>query len=143
MFICPRCGRRTAGDRHLGHQPRGCESCGFGFLFELLDDYYPSPKTALIVCDQQRKVLAMGHAALAVTGFRESDILGHEVVERLRLRFASGSDQVAHTLEWGVRGKALEAVFRPFGLQEDRGATVDLFPAYDDDGGLLVALTPR
>ena len=27
------------------------------------------------------------------------------------------------------------------GLQKD--VTADLFPAYDDDGGLLVALTPR
>jgi hypothetical protein len=27
-------------------------------------------------------------------------------------------------------------------MVEDRDAVVDLFPAYDDDGGLLVALTP-
>ena len=143
MFICPGCGRRTAGDRHLGHQPRGGESCGFGFLFELLDDYYPSPKTALIVCDQSRKILALGHAATAVTGFREGDLLGHEVVERLGIVFTDGTDQVAHCLEWGVRGKGLDGTFRPSGLAEHRAATFDLFPAYDDDGGIMVALTPR
>ena len=44
--------------------------------------------------------------------------------------------------EWGVRQLGLElelttraAIRKP--------VTVDLFPAYDEDGGLLVALTPR
>ncbi len=43
LFICPNCGQRTsATDRTAGfrNQPKGCSKCGFGFLFELLDDYY-------------------------------------------------------------------------------------------------------
>ena len=50
-FICPNCGdrslssERTAGFRE---QARGCAKCGFGFLFELLDDYYPSPNAAFV-----------------------------------------------------------------------------------------------
>ena len=75
VFICPGCGRRISGDRHQGHQPRGCASCGFGFLFELLDDYYPSPKTALVVCDNDRKILAAGLASSAITGFQEQSHL--------------------------------------------------------------------
>jgi len=44
--------------------------------------------------------------------------------------------------EWGVRqlGLALELSTR---AAIRKPVTVDLFPAYDDDGGLLVALTPR
>ena len=142
IFICPGCGRRSAGDRHQGHQPRGCASCGFGFLYELLDDYYPSPKTALIVCGADRKVLAAGHAATAVTGFREKDLLGHDVVERLSLRFADG-DPAERSLEWGVRVMGVDCTFQPSGVDAPRSATADFFPAYDDDGGLMVALTPK
>ena len=142
VFICPGCGRRSAGDRHQGHQPRGCDACGFGFLFELLDDYYPSPKTALVVCDGDQKILAAGHASTAVTGFQEKELLGHDLVERLSLRF--GQDDPAHrSLEWGVRVMGVDCTFRPNGLPGDRDATADFFPAYDDDGGLLVAITPK
>ena len=44
-------------------------------------------------------------------------------------------------LEWGVR-----ALGKPATLRTDADlpaqATADLFPAYDDDGGLLLVLTP-
>jgi len=49
---------------------------------------------------------------------------------------------VALALEWGVRrlGEQLQ-------LRTKAGVVkpviADLFPAYDDDGGLLVALSPR
>lgn len=142
VFICPGCGRRTAGDRHHGHQPRGCASCGFGFLFELLDDYYPSPKTALVVCDVDRKILAAGLASTAVTGYQERELLGHEVSERLTLRFAE-DDPAQRSLEWGVRVMGVDCTFRPKGVDGDRDATADFFPAYDQDGGLLVAITPK
>ena len=66
VFLCPRCAYRESGsERNVRHQPRGCSRCGFGFSFELLDDYYASPKTALIVCDQERRILVAGHAAFA------------------------------------------------------------------------------
>ena len=44
--------------------------------------------------------------------------------------------------EWGVRqlGLSLELSTR---AAIRKPVTVDLFPAYDDDGGLLVAFTPR
>ena len=40
-FICPNCGNRSISvDRTAGFRDRarGCANCGFGFLFELLDD---------------------------------------------------------------------------------------------------------
>ena len=42
----------------------------------------------------------------------------------------------------GVRVMGVRCTFRPNGLDEPRPATADFFPAYDDDGGLLLALTP-
>ena len=56
LFICPSCGNRSAeSERTAGftRQAKGCGKCGFGFLFELLDDYYPAPNAAFFVCDQQ------------------------------------------------------------------------------------------
>ena len=48
-FICPNCGNRElSGERTAGFstRPKGCSKCGFGFLFELLDDYMPAPGAA-------------------------------------------------------------------------------------------------
>ncbi len=143
VFICPSCANREAGDRTVQGQPRGCSRCGFGFLFELLEDYFASPRTALIVCDQQRRIIAAGHAATAVTGYHERNLLGKEVVERLGLAGFENGDPVAIALEWGVRQLGIDCTFSPNGIDEPRKATLDLFPAYDDDGGLLVALTPK
>ena len=53
-FICPHCGNRSMGtDRNAGfrREARGCDKCGFAYLFELLDDYYPAPNAAFFACD--------------------------------------------------------------------------------------------
>ena len=142
LFICPGCGRRSIADRHVGHHPTGCARCGFGFLFELLDDYYPGPRTGLVVCDQSRIVIAAGAGSVAATGYRETEMIGSEIVQLLHLSFQDGEDPIARSLDWGVRALDVPCAFRPNGLDEMRRATIDLFPAYDDDGGLLVALTP-
>lgn len=126
----------------MRHQPRGCARCGFGFVFELLEDYYAGPKTALLVTDKERRILAAGHASFAVTGYGEEDLIGREITERLGLGGWS-DDPAAKSLEWGVRVLNVECHFRPNGVGENRPASADFFPAYDDDGGLLVALTPR
>jgi PAS domain-containing protein len=144
VFICPRCAYRERGsERHVRHQPRGCSRCGFGFVFELLEDYYASPKTALIVCDQQRRILAAGHAAFAVTGYQDGELIGHEVLERLGIAGFADGDPAEKSLEWGVRMLKVDCTYRPKGASEGIPATADFFPAYDDDGGLLVALTPK
>ena len=142
-FICPNCRRRSVDhDRRegLSNRPVGCAHCGFGFLFELLDDYYPAPGTGFVVCDSNRRILAAGQGVFELTGYRERDLLGHEISEALQL---NGSEQnhAELAVEWGVRqlDKHLPLRTRSGVVKQVR---VDFFPAYDEDGGLLVALTP-
>ena len=125
-FICPSCGNRSAAtDRNAGFrsEPKGCEKCGFGFLFELLEDYYAGPATALIVCDAERRIIAAGHAATPVTGFREGDLIGHEVVSRLGLGNFPKGDPAATAMEWGVRQLNVDCTFRPAGVDHDQPVT--------------------
>jgi hypothetical protein len=49
---------------------------------------------------------------------------------------------VATALEWGVRALGKAVSVNAEGDLPAR-ATADIFPAYDDDGGLLVVLTPE
>ena len=145
-FICPNCRRRSIDhDRRDGltHQAVGCSSCGFGFLFELMDDYYPGPATAFVVCDHGRRVLAAGRGLFELTGYREADLIGREVMEALRLtNGAEGVDPAEVAVEYGVR-----RLDQTLTLTTSAGVTKhvrgDFFPAYDEDGGLLVALGPR
>jgi PAS domain S-box-containing protein len=141
-FICPNCKQRSVdhdGRQGLLDAPPACESCGFGFLFELLEDYYPGPNTGFVVCDQDGRVLALGRGVFELTGYREQDVLGRELAEAFEL---SDPGPAATALEWGVRrfGEQLELRTRS---GSTRAVTADFFPAYDGDGGLLVALAPR
>jgi hypothetical protein len=141
-FICPNCRRRSVdldGREGFSAQAVQCRSCGFGFLFQLLEDYYPAPETGFVVCDRERRVLAVGRGVFELTGFRDADLMGRDVVDALGLSDASPVELVR---EWGVRklGQALAITTR---AGRPRDVTADFFPAYDDDGGLLVALTPR
>ena len=125
----------------LTHQPVGCTSCGFGFLFELLEDYYPGPNTGFVVCDAGERIIAVGRGVLELTGYREPDLLGHELMEAFGLVAQDGQDPATVALEWGVRrlGQRLTLRTRSGSAKE---VVCDFFPAYDTDGGLLVALSP-
>jgi PAS domain-containing protein len=144
-FMCPHCGHRSmAPDRYDGlrHDVRGCENCGFAYLFELLDDYYPAPTAAFFACDAQGRILDCGRGSFELTGLKTENALGQPVLEALALRFEDGTDHVAQALEWEVRVHD-----KPARLSGHRGeeirARADIFPAYDDDdGGVLVVLTP-
>ena len=145
FFICPNCGNRlNSKDRSAGFsgKPRGCEKCGFGFLFELLDDYYPAPNAAFFVCDREGRLIGLGRGSTELTGLTEERVIGRPVNEVLGLRFENGDDQVATALEWGVRVLDKPVEVNAEGDLPAR-AKADLFPAYDDDGGLLVVLTPQ
>ena len=58
------------------------------------------------------------------------------------MRAVNGDDPAALAVEWGVRrlGQPLTISMRS---GTERLVTADFFPAYDEDGGLLVALSPR
>jgi hypothetical protein len=141
-YICPRCKERSIDiDAREGFSSDApaCRHCGFGFLFELLDDYYPAPATGFIVCDRDARVLATGRGVFELTGFMEEELMGRELVAALNL---SNGEPVALVREWGVRKLGQHLAIRTrAGMAKD--VTADFFPAYDDDGGLLVALTPR
>ena len=145
-YICPNCKERSIDiDRTEGFYDEAvaCHHCGFGFLFELMDDYYPAPGTGFVVCDQEGRILAVGRGVFELTGWSEVDLLGSDVVSGLGLAgFEEDKNPAKLALEWGVRrlNEALELRTRAGQTKKVIG---DFFPAYDDDGGLLVALTPR
>lgn len=145
-FICPNCKTRSVdidGDEGFTEQAVQCRHCGFGFLFELMDDYYPAPGTGLVVTDRDARILAAGRGVFELTGWAEGDLLGADVVSALGLAgFEAEKNPAKLALDWGVRrlGEKLELRTRA-GYRKP--ITADFFPAYDDDGGLLVALTPR
>lgn len=158
-FICPSCGNReTSAERTAGfsERPKGCSKCGFGFVFELLDDYYPAPNAAFFVCDREARVLDAGKGSFELTGLEDEDVIGRPVGEALALKWIDGgdggessdldgdgfTDPVETSLEWGVRslGKKVEV---NVGRKTEAKAVADVFPAYDDDGGLLIVLTPE
>jgi hypothetical protein len=141
-YICPNCKQRSVdidGVEGFSRDAVACHHCGFGFLFELMEDYYPGPNTGFVVCDREGRVLATGRGVFELTGFEEVHLLGRDVAESLGF---STREPVKLVLEWGVRrlGEPLELRTRA-GIVKP--VTADLFPAYDDDGGLLVALAPR
>jgi len=145
-YICPNCKQRSVdidGVEGFSEQAVACRHCGFGFLFELLDDYYPAPSTGFVVCDAEGRVLALGRGVLELTGYQEQDVMGQDVIEAFGLSgFEDGKNPSALAREWGVRrlGEQLELRTRA-GLTQL--VTADFFPAYDEDGGLLVALSRR
>lgn len=144
LFLCPSCGtRRTESERTAGfsRKPKPCANCGFPIQFELLDDYYPAPNAAFFACDQRGNVIACGRGSFELTGLKEERVIGRPVGDVLGLRFDDEADHVGTVLEWGVRKLGAPVLVQAEGDLPAR-ATADLFPAYDDDGGLLVVLTP-
>jgi PAS domain-containing protein len=148
FFICPNCGNRElSADRTAGFsaRPKGCSKCGFGFVFELLDDYYPAPNAAFFVCDQQARVIDAGRGSFELTGLTDEDVIGRPVKEVLGLQWQQAGDNgdpIATSLEWGVRSLGKKVSVNAEG-DLPAEAVADVFPAYDDDGGLLIVLTPE
>ena len=144
-FICPNCGNRSISvDRTAGFRDRarGCSNCGFGFLFELLDDYYPAPNAAFFACDADARVIEAGRGSFELTGLKTTDVIGRPVQEVLGLEFEGGNDHIGTALEWGVRVLDKPVTVHAEGDRPEP-AKADIFPAYDDDGGLLLVLTPQ
>ena len=145
-FICPHCGNRSMGtDRNVGfrREARGCEKCGFAYLFELLDDYYPAPNAAFFACDSDGRIVDCGQGSFELTGLKTEQAIGRPVREALGLSVRGRRRPCRRPCSSGrcaSQGKAVEVH-----AEQDlpAHAVADLFPAYDDDeGGLLVVLTP-
>ena len=159
IFICPNCGNRSeSSERTAGFQSRArsCKRCGFGFLFELLDDYYPAPNAAFFILDQQGRLIGTGRGARELTGLTDEDVIGRPVKEVLGLQWLQAgdggesadqdgngvTDPIETSLEWGVRSLGKKVSVNAEG-DLPAEAVADVFPAYDDDGGLLIVLTPE
>jgi hypothetical protein len=119
----------------------GCNHCGFGFLFELLEDYYPPPGAGMLACDREGRILSAGRGVFELTGFAEADLMGKDLREALALTGENGKDPVGTVLEWGVR-----QMDQPMSLRSRAGlqkrVRCDFFPAYDEDGGMLASIAP-
>ncbi|MDX6473874.1 MAG: hypothetical protein QOK22_2690 [Gaiellaceae bacterium] len=106
-YICPNCKDRSIdidGKEGLSDEAVACRRCGFGFLFELMDDYYPAPAAGMVVCDQQGRILAVGRGVYELTGWGETDLIGADLVEALGLAgFEPDKNPAKLALEWGVR----------------------------------------
>jgi PAS domain-containing protein len=140
----------------MSARPKGCSKCGFGFVFELLDDYYPAPQAAFFTCDQEGRILEVGKNGFELTGLRDEDVIGRPIKDVLGLQWVDQgdggetadtdgdgvTDPIETTLEWGVRSLGKQVSVNAEGDLPAK-AVADLFPAYDDDGGLLLVLTPK
>ena len=145
IVICPNCGDRSIStERTAGFKDRAraCSKCGFGFVFELLDDYYPAPNAAFFLLDQQGRLIGTGRGARELTGLGDLDVIGRPVHDVLNPEFENGEDHVGTALEWGVRVLDKAVTVHAEGDRPE-SAKADIFPAYDEDGGLLLVLTPR
>ena len=78
-------------------------------MFELLNDYYPAQATGFVVCDQDARVLATGEGVFELTGYKEEDLMGRDLVVRDE-SVAGRTVRVAYTpLEERGRPSALTA----------------------------------
>src|SRR4051812_42002012 len=144
LFICPNCGHRTTeSDRTAGfrRQAKACSRCGFGFLFELLDDYYPAPDAAFFVCDAEGRVIGCGRGSFELTGLDDERVIGRQVRDVLGLRFDNADGRGAAVLGGGGRPPNRPGEASGGGALPPR-APPALFPAYDDGGGMLLVLPP-
>ena len=134
-----------ATERNVAFRPdeaRGCDKCGFAYLYELLDDYYPAPNAAFFACDAQGRIVDCGQGSFELTGVTTEKVIGQPIVAALGLQFEDGTDHVQTALEWEVRVQGKSAQVRANGGLAHQ-AVADIFPAYDDEeGGVLVVLTP-
>src|SRR3954454_21612897 len=106
LFICPNCGNRTsATERTSGFRnaPKGCSKCGFGFLFELLDDYYPAPNGAFFVCDKQGRIIGCGRGSRELRRLSDERVIGRQVREVLAAAFGDTDASMGMALKWGAR----------------------------------------
>lgn len=145
-WICPNCQNRAIdedGLEGLSSQRLGCSHCGFGYMFEILEDFFPPALAGFLTCDREGRILSVGKGVFELTGFAEHDLIGRHVSQALQLGgFEDGRDPVAFVREWGVRELDLHlTIHNHAGMTKQVRA--DFFPGYDDDDDVLISLAPR
>ncbi|HEX5990383.1 MAG TPA: hypothetical protein VFY75_09240 [Solirubrobacterales bacterium] len=97
-----------------------------------------------------------GKGSFELTGLTDEDVIGRPVREVLGLDWIDAgdggkdadsdengfTDPIETSLEWGVRSLGKRVAVNAEGDLPAK-AVADVFPAYDDDGGLLLILTPE
>ncbi len=97
-----------------------------------------------------------GKGSFELTGLTDEDVIGRPVREVLGLHWIDQgdggetadvngdgvTDPIETSLEWGVRSLGKRVSVNAEG-DLPAEAVADVFPAYDDDGGLLLVLTPE
>ena len=106
---------------------------------QLVYEGKPTPQQPTV--DQQGRVIGCGRGSRELTGLSDEKVIGRPVQDVLGLHFPGGEDHVGVVLEWGVRQLGKDVTVHAEGDLPAK-AVADLFPAYDDDGGLLLVLTP-
>ena len=131
----------TTAEKGLSNRPVGCAHCGFGVSSSCSTTTTPRPGRGSSCATPIGGFWLPVQGVFELTGYRERDLLGHEVTEALELNGAQEQNPAQLAVEWGVRqlDKHMPLRTRSGVVKQVR---VDFFPAYDEDGGLLVALTP-
>ena len=144
-FICPNCKNRSIdNDGREGLLDEAAVVPAVRVRVPVRADrrLLPGAWAGFVVCDREARVLATGRGVFELTGYQEPELIGGTSSTRSGSRAPTASQNpAAVALEWGVRrlGEKLQLRTRA-GIAKT--VTVDFFPAYDEDGGLLVA-SPR
>src|SRR4029078_13305344 len=101
----------------------------------------PAPNAAFFVCDQEGRIIGCGRGSRELTGLSCKKVIGRQGRGVLGLALEGGDDAVGTVLEWGVRQLGKGVTVNAEGDLPAK-AVADLFPAYDDDGGVLLSLSP-
>ncbi|MDX6623835.1 MAG: hypothetical protein QOE75_1767 [Solirubrobacterales bacterium] len=101
-------------------------------------------------------MIDLGKGSYELTGLTDEDVIGRPLREVLGLEWTDQgeggtaadtngdglTDPIETSLEWGVRSLGKRVSVNAEGDLPAK-AVADVFPAYDDDGGLLLVLTPE
>jgi PAS domain-containing protein len=145
-WICPNCQTRAIDDdgvEGLSSERLGCHHCGFGYMFEILEDFFPPALAGFLTCDREGRILSTGRGVFELTGFAEHDLIGRHVSQALHFAdFEDGRDPVGLVLEWGVRELDVHLTIQNHAAMT-KHVRADFFPGYEEEHGMLISLAPR
>ena len=147
LFICPNCGNRSTADASarpaFAAAPKGCHEVRLRVPVRAARRLLPGARRRVLRLDQEGAVIGCGRGSFELTGLKEERVIGRPANEVLGLRLR-GRRPTTSRPRWSG-ACACCASRSQVNAEGDlpAQATADLFPAYDDDGGLLIVLTPQ